>query len=391
MCPSCFSDPLALLPCLAILTSPTTRHFHHTPRHNASPKLSKEFDASSKTRPALDRGAFPGDTIARDRLAPHPAAQRRTSEEKAKAAAERARAILKAQQDRAQESMGKQGGLADNSLFSEEEALEAQKDVSAAKSTALQREKAKDPDLLENRSFENMSYVLNPRPNARSRWQRRMVIREIVRRGRLTKEVLIARNERSHLSKSHFFKTSVKKLAPLARQIAGKSIDEAILQMRFSVKKAAQDVRQHLIQARNEAIVIKGMGLGSRATEGSTVGAAHAGPLLHDSSIAPALPHENPTKSLKPGVERDETDIYIAQAWVNRGRYGVDLDYRARGQVNIMRPPHTGISVLLKEEKTRTREHADKETKAIKKRMGKNMWTQLPDRPVPRQSQYVLW
>jgi len=57
-----------------------------------------------------------------------------------------------------------------------------------------------------------------------------------------------------------------------------------------------------------------------------------------------------------------------------------------------MRPPHTGLSVLLKEEKTRTREKMEKEAKAIRRRMGKNMWTQLPDRKIQGpQGQYVLW
>jgi hypothetical protein len=48
--------------------------------------------------------------------------------------------------------------------------------------------------------------------------------------------------------------------------------------------------------------------------------------------------------------------------------------------------------VLLKEEKTRTREKMEKEAKAIRRRMGQNMWTQLPDRKIQGpQSQYVLW
>ena len=108
-------------------------------------------------------------------------------------------------------------------------------------------------DDFEKRSPSNMAMALNPRPHSRLRWQRKMVIREIKRRGRTNKTVLLARTEREHTSRSHFFKTSMKKLAPLARQIAGKPIDEAILQMRFSNKKVAQDVRQHLIQARKRS------------------------------------------------------------------------------------------------------------------------------------------
>lgn len=186
------------------------------------------------------------------------------------------------------------------------------------------------------------------------------------------------------MAASHFFKTSMKKLAPLARQIAGKSLDEAILQMRFSNKKVSQEVRQHLIQARNEAIVIKGMGLG-RVTENEDA------ELQPDPSEAPPLPHQTPLKTYKKGEEADPTDMYVAQAWVNRGEYGQLPDYRARGRMNIMKPPHTGITVLLKEEKTRVREKAEKEAKAFKKRTGKSMWVHLPDRPITTQRQHVLW
>ncbi|KAI4128070.1 MAG: hypothetical protein LQ347_004328, partial [Umbilicaria vellea] len=98
-----------------------------------------------------------------------------------------------------------------------------------------------------------MAAALDPNPRARRRWERKMTIRSIRSRGRLTKTVQILRTERSHLAKSHFLKTSVKKLGPLARQIAGKPIDDAIIQMRFSPKKAAREVKKHLEYARNEA------------------------------------------------------------------------------------------------------------------------------------------
>ena len=175
----------------------------------------------------------------------------------------------------------------------------------------------------------------------------------------------------------------MKKLAPLARQIAGKPIDEAILQMRFSNKKVAQDVRQHLIQARNEAIVAKGMGIGRHGTDTSE--------LQSDPSEMPSLPHQTPLKALKKGEAVDPTDIYVAQAWTNRGPYGQEPDFRARGRMFMKRPPHTGLSVMLKEEKTRTREKVEKEGRAIKKRLGKSMWVHLPDRPVTTQRQHVLW
>ncbi|KIX94973.1 uncharacterized protein Z520_09283 [Fonsecaea multimorphosa CBS 102226] len=294
--------------------------------------------------------------------------------ERMKAAQRRAQDKLN-EQRKEFEGMASQGGLAPSSAFGGE-----------LKRKAFQPTGLLVEDAFEKRNPSNMEQALNPRPEARLRWQRKMVIREIRHRGRLNKTVTIARTERSHMSRSHFFKTSMKKLAPLARQIAGKPIDEAILQMRFSNKKVAQDVRQHLIQARNEAIVVKGMGLGRAGEENQ-----NAELLQSDPSETPPLPHQTPLKTYKKGVAPDPTDMYVAQAWTNRGPYGMEPDYRARGRVNIMRPPHTGITVLLKEEKTRTREKAEKEARALKKRLGKKMWVHLPDRPVTTQRQHVLW
>lgn len=297
-----------------------------------------------------------------------------TPAERAARAAERAREKIEQQQQQQQLGLkNRVGGLAGNSLFAEKASKTEDVDGPVDEVSPLQL-------------ADSLSFAVNPRPNARASWQRKMLIRHVRRRGRLPRDVQIARTERDHLSKSHFFKTSMKKLAPLARQIAGKSIDEAILQMRFSKKRAARDVREHLIQARDEAIVVKGMGLDSTRVPSPT-----DSPVTIDPAIAPPLAHQNPTKSIKQGFEKSQTDIYVAQAWVGRGPYGAVPEFRARGRVNTLRPPWTGISVLLKEEKTRTREMAEKEAKAIRKRMGKNMWVQLPDRPITRQSQYVLW
>ena len=289
--------------------------------------------------------------------------------ERVKAAQRRAQEKL-SEQRKEYEAKATQGGLASTSAFGGE----------------LKRRAAKPTDLLVQDGFEernptNMAQALNPRPEARLRWQRKMVIRDIKHRGRMNKTTRIARTEREHMARSHFFKTSMKKLAPLARQIAGKSIDEAILQMRFSNKKVSQDVRQHLIQARNEAIVVKGMGLGRAGSE----------ELHSDPSETPPLAHQTPLKTYKKGEEADPTDIYVAQAWTNRGPYGSEPDFRARGRMYMKKPPHTGLTLLLKEEKTRTRQKSEKEEKLLKKRLGKSMWVHLPDRPVTTQRQHVLW
>ena len=216
-----------------------------------------------------------------------------------------------------------------------------------------------------------------------------MAIREVQKRWRLTRTQMIKRMERESLSKSHFLKTSVKKLGPLARQITGKTIDEAVVQMRFSKKKMAKEVQKHLEHARDEAIVRRGMALGS------TTGVVDS-------------PTTIETKQGRKRTVTDRTELYIDQAWVGRGKYGRALDHRARGQIYIMRTPvtssylsmlalvirasvltiiPTGISVVLKEEATRIREHDERKQKERKRKL----WVQLPNRPITANRQHYSW
>ena len=181
----------------------------------------------------------------------------------------------------------------------------------------------------------NMAAVLDPTPGARARWQRKMVIREVRARGRMSKAVKLARTERSHLSKSEMYKTSVKKLFPLANQIAGKPLNEAMVQMRFSKKKAAQDVLRHLEYARDEAIVMRGMGLGrARAAEKGKEAEQQGERLIVED------------KKGKKRVVTDRTAMYVDEAWVGRGPFGSAYDYRAYGRVNRLRLPTTSKSIL---------------------------------------------
>ena len=148
------------------------------------------------------------------------------------------------------------------------------------------------------------------------------------------------RTERESLSKSPFFETSIKKLYPLARQIAGKPIEEAIVQMRFSKKKAAKEVKKHLEYARNEAIVKRGMGLG-----GVKAGAEEGQP---EGEAAKML--EGMVVIDKDGKRRwvtDKTNIYVDQAWVGRGSYTKSPLFRARGRVNVLRHPKTSKSPYI--------------------------------------------
>lgn len=152
-----------------------------------------------------------------------------------------------------------------------------------------------------------------------------MVIKQVQKRGRLTRGQRIKREERELLSKSHDFKTSVKKLVPLAHQIVGKTLDEAIVQMRFSKKKAAKDVKEHLEHAKNEAIVRRGMALGKAQGQEFT-------------------PLNIQTKDKKTVEVDDPTRLYIEQAWVGKGLHGRSIDIRARGKIGIMTHPTTSKS-----------------------------------------------
>ncbi|EEH50371.1 uncharacterized protein PADG_06450 [Paracoccidioides brasiliensis Pb18] len=308
------------------------------------------------------------------------------------------------------------GSLAPGSIFADEDEIVPSPHVSidsrkpqrrdhTAKGTeALTQTYAKptEPKMqhvpLSERDADSLSRALVPFPNRRARWERKMVIRSIKRRGRLTRREVIARTERESLSKSHFFKTSVKKLMMVARQIAGKNIDEAILQMRFSAKKVAKDVKAHLEQARDEAIVVHGMGLGkcqapaagieSVAAESGSGGAASSFSSSSSSSSSTPI-----TIILKNGQRKtitDRTAIYIAQAWVGRGTFGRELDHRARGRIDILKLPHTSLTVVLKEEKSRIREWEERRAKAERKRRSE-LRVSLPDRKIYGQRQYYSW
>jgi hypothetical protein len=121
----------------------------------------------------------------------------------------------------------------------------------------------------------------------------------------------------------------------------------------------------------------------------------------------------------------------VAEAWVNRGPLRAKrVEYRARGAANILKRPSTskyplytsllppqfavepseptplpiwhaflalppckradlipGISLVLKEEKTRIREHRER----VAKKYRQGPWVHLPDRPVTAQRPFYSW
>ena len=279
-----------------------------------------------------------------------------------------------------------QGDLAPSSIFEAERKTQEREKTAAASSSS---DAASEPEMVTignlKRNTADMATVLDPAPRARERWQRKMVIREIQRGGRLSEKQFIKRTERELLHKSQNFKTSIKKLGPLARQIQGKTIDEAIAQMRFSKKKAARYVTETLEYARDKAIVSRGMGLG---------GVKSVDELDEEANGTTAQISGQPMRiELKDGKKRDITDktqIYVDQAYVGRGPFGTLPDFRARGQINFMQTPWTHLSVKLKEEATRVREHEEREEKRRREKLGR-VWVHLPDRPIQGQRQWFSW
>jgi ribosomal protein L22 len=302
--------------------------------------------------------------------------------------AQQARVKRKAQ------AMPESGALDKSSIF-EDDRIAQEKLNDARKEQEDEMKNLADPAIL--------AAVLDPVPAERARFMAKKVVETVRRRGRVSKELVIKRTEREHLVRSHNMKTSVKKLGMLARQIAGKRIDDAIVQMRFSKKAVAREVLKQLEYARDQAIVMRGMGLGLNATspvskEGSSAEESSEEALLAEvgkEEFEEIKPEFNPVDiQLKSGSRykvSSPTDIYIDQAWVGRGPYGKLPDYRARGRVYLMRTPFTSLSVVLKEEKTRIREWSEREEKRKKARTGARVWQHLPDRPLTNHRAWYNW
>ncbi|CAK7265968.1 39S ribosomal protein L22, mitochondrial [Sporothrix epigloea] len=225
----------------------------------------------------------------------------------------------------------------------------------------------------------DLQRALDPDPRSRVRWERKMVMRHVGRmldpRGAETRAERLTRTERTLLHKSMPIPTSTKKLVHLARQISGKTLEDALVQMKFSRKKMAKEVLWHLEEARDMAVVERGMGLGRVAKDAQA-----------DGHSADAIKIQ--TKDGRWLTIHDPSRIYIDQAWVGKGAWrAVESEYRARGQLNRLWSPSSFLSVILKEEKTRIRQHDEKKAKEAKKAP----WVHLPNRPVTAQRPFYSW
>ncbi|KAF1968244.1 ribosomal protein L22 [Bimuria novae-zelandiae CBS 107.79] len=299
----------------------------------------------------------------------------------------------------------KTGDLSPNSIFNKDYEIPGyQFGMDSAELEALKAaNKARDDALQLQREKELHSLALDPLPKERREFERKLIIKSLQKQGRVTKKVHLMRTEREMTYKSQNVPTSVKKMVRLMHLIQGKTIEEALIQLRFSKKRIARDVIKGLQTARDEAIAARGMGLGAAAD----VRAAPSG--RKSVKEGEEDPEENSNLYLADGTRRrqankakgtvielkdgsrkvvtDPTEMYIHRAWATKGPETKSPEFRARGRANMLHHRSSKFNVHLKEEKTRMRISEEIQ----KKRANKPLWHPLPDRPVTAQRQYCLW
>ncbi|WWD18936.1 hypothetical protein CI109_103392 [Kwoniella shandongensis] len=124
-----------------------------------------------------------------------------------------------------------------------------------------------------------------------------------------------------HRYKSDEHKISYRKLNLLSRQIANLPVDEAIVQMQFSDKRASKWVKSTLALARDHAVDKK--------------------------------------------LSRDK--LVVAEAWVSKGPKIQRLDIKGRGKYGIKHHPSARIHVVLKEGKTKAQQYEERFQKDLRK------------------------
>ncbi|GAA5898271.1 hypothetical protein JCM6882_000116 [Rhodosporidiobolus microsporus] len=113
----------------------------------------------------------------------------------------------------------------------------------------------------------------------------------------------VAKPATFHKSSTANFKTSRRKLNDLARLIAGRTADEAILQLQASQKKQAPRLLSMVALARDHAMA--------------------------------------------KGLRREE--LVVSQSWVTKGHYLTRLDIKGRGRFGVKHHPSAKLHVLLAE------------------------------------------
>ncbi|EJT72902.1 mitochondrial large ribosomal subunit [Gaeumannomyces tritici R3-111a-1] len=269
----------------------------------------------------------------------------------------------------------------DGSIFSDELGSGGDREVATGDAAAAALAGDGDVKLRSggSKSPEALLRAVDPDPRSRERWQRKMVARMVARRldpwDRETRAERIARTERQHVHRSPLLITSTKKLVHIARQVAGKPLDEAAVQMRFSRKKFAKEVGVQIDAARDEAAVIAGMGLSAPGKKPED-GAEAFKPVRFKNKDGKWVTVDDPSR------------LYIDQAWVNRGPFIFKgFHYSGRGRSNAMWTRTSNINFIVKEEKTRVRENEEREAKKARRKP----WVHLPNRPVTAQRQHYSW
>ncbi|KAF2968295.1 hypothetical protein GQX73_g5277 [Xylaria multiplex] len=191
------------------------------------------------------------------------------------------------------------------------------------KQLALKSKPPQPSPLAYSKMREHMERSLDPDPRWKVRYQRKKIMQMVRANGQLSKQEHIKLTEKELTSNSEALPTSTKKLVHLSHQIVGKTVEEAITQMRFSKKKMAREVRYQLEEARDEAIVSRGMGLGAQ-----------------DGAVP--VPRKIQTKDGKKLEVQDPTRLYVDESWVTKGPYRSSrIQYHARGRMSVMWRPTT--------------------------------------------------
>jgi len=128
--------------------------------------------------------------------------------------------------------------------------------------------------------------------------------------GEVVPQVVVQRKKHTeHKYSTANFKMSHRKLNKLGRQMSGKPIDHAILQMMFSEKRASSRLKSMLALAKSHAVKYKGL---------------------------------------------DEKKLVVAEAWVTKGPNVLKrIDIKGRGRMGIKSHPDSRLHVVLREGKTR--------------------------------------
>ncbi|KAG5652426.1 hypothetical protein H0H81_005022 [Sphagnurus paluster] len=127
----------------------------------------------------------------------------------------------------------------------------------------------------------------------------------------------------SHKYSTANFKISPRKLNMLGRQIAGKPIDYAILQMQFSEKRASSRIMHMLATAKDHAVRYKRL---------------------------------------------NEPKLIVAESWVSKGPRGAKkMEPRGRGHYGIRIHPNSKLTVVLKEGKTIEEQKKEERARKLRK------------------------